>query len=103
MEDRPYCIKMPENRKQAGFGDIIMVAHRGKVYNALVVSNHQPSKILPRYDDEYIVLLHVDEKLEPLSARVTIPLPKQLWSFAKHFSNFIKIHNDCVTITCITI
>ena len=81
-EDRPYCIKMYKNRKQAGFGDVIGVAHRGKVYKALIVSNRKPSKTLPRYDNEYIVLLN--DKLEPLGTRVTIPLPSQLRAFKKY-------------------
>ena len=80
---------MPKNNKQAGFGDIITVAHRGKVYKALIVSNRRPSKTLPRYDHEYIVLLN--DKLEPIGTRVTIPLPSQLRG--------LKMHSKLLAIT----
>ena len=87
--DRPYCIKLPKNNKQAGFGDIVTVAHRGKMYKALIVSNRKPSKTLPRYDHEYIVLLN--DKLEPLGTRVTIPLPSQLRLRKDKFSKVLAI------------
>lgn len=88
-QDRPYCIKLPKNNKKAGFGDVITIAHRGKVHKALVVSNRVPSKVLPRYDHGYIVLL--DSKLEPVGTRVTIPLPSQLRLRKQKFSKVIAI------------
>ena len=88
-QDRPYCIKLPKNKKKAGFGEVITIAHRGKVHKALIVSNRVPSKTLPRYDHGYIVLL--DSKLEPVGTRVTIPLPSQLRLRKQKFSKVIAI------------
>lgn len=74
--DRPYCIKLHKNSKVGKFGDVIKIAHRGKVHNALVVSNRRPSKWLPRYDHNHIILL--DEKLEPVGTRIHGPVPSAL-------------------------
>ncbi len=74
--DQPYCIGLPRNSKVAGFGDVITIAHRGKVHKALIVSNRKPSKQLPRYDSHNIVLLN--DKLEPVGTRIIGPLPSVL-------------------------
>ena len=87
--DRPYCIKMPKNNKSAGFGDVITIAHLGKVHKALIVTNRRPSKTLPRYDHGYIVLL--DKNLEPVATRITIPIPSQLRLMKNKFSKVIAI------------
>ena len=90
--DRPYCIKTPRDNKNAGFGDIITIAHIGKVHKALVVSNRRPSKTLPRYDHGYIVLL--DKNLDPVATRITIPIPSQLRTMKmkdKHSHSVSKI------------
>lgn len=87
--DKPYCIKLPKNKKSAGFGEIVTVAHRGKVHKALLVGNRKISKTLPRYDKEYIVLLN--DKLEPIGTRITIPLPAQLRLQKERYSKVIAI------------
>lgn len=87
--DQPYCIKLPKNNRQAGFGDIISIAHRGKVHKALIVSHRKISKTLPRYDDEYIVLLN--DKLEPVGTRVVVPLPSQLRLRKDKYSKVLAI------------
>lgn len=74
--DVPYCIKLPKNNKVGKFGDIIKIAHRGKVHNAMVVSNRMPSKCLPRYDHHHIILLN--EKKEPVGTRIIGPVPSAL-------------------------
>ena len=74
--DRPYCIKLLRNTKVGKFGDIIKIAHRGKVYNAMVVSNRLPSKWLPRYDHHHIILLN--DKREPVGTRIHGPVPSAL-------------------------
>ena len=74
--DQPYCIKLPKNNRVGKFADIIKIAHRGKVYNAMVVSNRMPSKWLPRYDHHHIILLN--EKREPVGTRIHGPVPSAL-------------------------
>ena len=74
--DRPYCIKLLKNSKVGKFGDIIKIAHRGKVHNAMVISNRMPSKWLPRYDHHHIILLN--EKNEPVGTRIHGPVPSAL-------------------------
>lgn len=87
--DRPYCIKTPKNSKSAGFGDIITIAHRGRVHKALIVSNRRTSKRLPRYDTSNIILL--DDKLEPVGTRIIGPLPSAIRSKERKFSKVIAI------------
>ena len=87
--DQPYCIKLPGNRKSAGFGDIIKIAHRGKVHNALIVSNRKPGRKLPRYDSHNIILLN--NKLEPVGTRILGPLPSVLRRKEGQFSKVIAI------------
>lgn len=87
--DQPYCIGLPRNSKVAGFGDVITIAHRGKVHKALVVSNRMPSKRLPRYESHNIVLLN--DKLEPVGTRIIGPLPSVLRKRGGHFSKVIAI------------
>ena len=89
--DRPYCIRLPKGNKSAGFGEVIGIAHRGKVHNALIVGNRSPSKRLPRYDHWYIVLLN--DNLEPVASRITIPVPSQLRLLKNKFSKVIAIAN----------
>lgn len=74
--DQPYCFKLPKNNRVGKFGDVIKIAHRGKVYNAMVVSNRMPSKWLPRYDHHHIILLN--EKREPVGTRIHGPVPSAL-------------------------
>lgn len=80
--DQPYCIKLPKNSKVAKFGDVIKIAHLGKVYNALVVSNRKMSKYLPRYDHHNIIILN--EKREPVGTRIRGPLPSVLRKNGQH-------------------
>ena len=87
--DQPYCIKLPKNNKVAGFGDIIRIAHRGKTYRALIVSNRKTSKRLPRYDSHNIVLL--DDKLEPIGTRVVGPLPSAIRRKEKKFAKVVSM------------
>lgn len=89
--DKPYCIRLPKGKKTAGFGEVVGIAHRGKVHNALVISNRMISKSLPRYDHWYIVLLN--NNLEPVGTRLTIPVPSQLRLLKKKFSKVIAIAN----------
>ncbi len=74
--DQPYCIKLPKNSKVAKFGDVIKIAHLGKVHNALIVSNRKMSKRLPRYDHHNIILLN--EKRDPVGTRIRGPIPSAL-------------------------
>ena len=87
--DRPYCIKLPKNRKVARFGDVITIAHRGKVHKALIVSNRKMSKRYPRYDSHNIVLL--DDKLQPVGTRIIGPLPSVLKKRQGEFSKVIAL------------
>ena len=87
--DQPYCIKLPRNNKVAKFGDIIKIAHRGKVHNALLVSNRRPSKWLPRYDSNNIILLN--EKFEPVGTRIFGPLPSAIRRKEGQYSKIIAI------------
>ena len=87
--DKPYCIKLPKNNKVAGFGDVIKIAHRGKVHNALIVSNRKPSKKLPRYDSHNIILLN--DKLDPVGTRIIGPLPSALRRKRGEFSKVIAM------------
>lgn len=87
--DRPYCIKLPRNSKVAGFGEIITIAHLGKVHKALIVSNRKPSKRLPRYDTHNIILLN--DKLEPVGTRILGPLPSVLRKRNRDLSKVIAI------------
>ena len=87
--DKPYCIKLPKNKKVGKFGDVIKIAHRGKVHNALIVSNRQPSKWLPRYDSSNIILLN--EKLEPVGTRIIGPLPSAIRRKEGQYSKVIAI------------
>lgn len=87
--DRPYCIKLPKNRKVARFGDIITIAHRGKVHKALIVSNRKMSKRYPRYDSHNIILL--DDKLQPVGTRIVGPLPSVLKKRQGEFSKVIAL------------
>lgn len=88
--DQPYCIKLPKNRKWAGFGDIIRIAHRGKTHMAMIVTHRQTSVDLPRYDSSYIIMLN--EKLEPAGTRILIPLPTAIRQKKdKKFSKVIAI------------
>ena len=92
--DRPYCIGLPKNNKTAGFGDIIKIAHRGKVHNAMIVNNTRPSKSLPVYDRWYIALL--DEKNDPIGTRITIPLPTKMRLRKDKFSKIIAMCNKFI-------
>ena len=74
--DRPYVIAFLQSKKKGKLGDVIRIAHRGKVHRAIIVSNKYPSNKLPIYDYWYVIL--VNEKLEPLGTRITIPLPSVL-------------------------
>lgn len=87
--DQPYCIKLPKNNKVAKFGDVIKIAHRGKVHNALIVSNRMPSKWLPRYDSSNIILLN--EKLEPVGTRILGPIPSAIRRKEGQYSKVIAI------------
>ena len=87
--DRPYCIKPPKNSRVAGFGDVITIAHLGKVHKALVVSNRRPSKRLPRYDTHNIILLN--ERLEPVGTRILAPLPSVIRRRDRQLSKVIAI------------
>lgn len=87
--DRPYCIGLPKNKKSHGFGQIVTIAHRGKVFKALIVSNRKTSKTLPRYDKEYIVALN--DRYEPAGTRITIPIPTQLRMEKERYSKIIAI------------
>lgn len=87
--DQPYCIKLPKNNKVAGFGEVIKIAHRGKVHNALIVSNRKPSKKLPRYDTHNIILLN--DKLDPVGTRIIGPLPSALRKMRGEYSKVIAM------------
>ena len=87
--DKPYCIKLPKNNKVAKFGDVIKIAHRGKVHNALIVSNRMPSKWLPCYDSSNIILLN--DKLEPVGTRILGPLPSAIRRKEGQYSKVIAI------------
>ena len=87
--DRPYCIKLPKNNKVGKFGDVIKIAHRGKVHNALIVSNRMPSKWLPRYDSSNIILLN--DKLDPVGTRIIGPLPSAIRRKEGQYSKVIAI------------
>ena len=87
--DRPYCIKLPKNKREAGFGERILIAHRGKVHKALIVSNRKTSKRLPRYDSWNVVLLN--DKLDPVGTRIIGPLPSALRKREGQFSKVIAI------------
>lgn len=87
--DQPYCIKLLKNNKVAGFGDVIKIAHRGKVHNALIVSNRKPSKKLPRYDTHNIILLN--DKLDPVGTRIIGPLPSALRRKRGEYSKVIAM------------
>ena len=87
--DRPYCIKLPKNSKVAGFGEVITIAHLGKVHKALIVSNRMPSKRLPRYDKHNIILLN--DKLEPVGTRIMGPVPSVLRKRDRELSKVIAI------------
>ena len=82
--DQPYCIKLPKNSKVAKFGDVIKIAHLGKVHNALIVSNRRfrTSKGLPRYDHHNIILLN--DKREPVGTRIRGPIPSLLRKNGEH-------------------
>lgn len=87
--DRPYCIKLPRNSRVAGFGEVITIAHLGKVHKALIVSNRKPSKRLPRYDTHNIILLN--DKLEPVGTRILGPLPSVIRKRNRDLSKVIAI------------
>ena len=87
--DKPYCIKLPKNNKVGKFGDVIKIAHRGKVHNALIVSNRKPSKWLPRYDSSNVILLN--DKLEPVGTRIIGPLPSAIRRKEGQYSKVIAI------------
>lgn len=87
--DQPYCIKLPRNSKVAGFGEIITIAHLGKVHKALIVSNRMPSKRFPRYDTHNVILLN--EKLEPVGTRIMGPVPSVLRKRDRDLSKVIAI------------
>lgn len=80
--DQPYCIKLPKNNKVGKFGDVIKIAHLGKVHNALIISNRKMSKQLPRYDHHNIILLN--EKKEPVGTRIRGPVPSALRKNGQH-------------------
>lgn len=87
--DRPYCIKLPKNSRVAGFGEVITIAHLGKVHKALIVSNRMPSKRLPRYDTHNIILLN--DKLEPVGTRIMGPVPSIIRKRSRELSKVIAI------------
>ena len=87
--DQPYCIKLPKNNKVGKFGDVIKIAHRGKVHNALIVSNRRPSKWLPRFDTSNVILLN--DKLEPVGTRIIGPLPSAIRRKEGQYSKVIAI------------
>ena len=87
--DRPYCIKLPKNSRVAGFGEVITIAHLGKVHKALVVSNRRPSKKLPRYDTHNIILLN--DRLEPMGTRIMGPVPSVIRKRDRQLSKVIAI------------
>ena len=88
--DQPYCVKLPKNRRWAGFGDIIRIAHRGKTHMAMIITHRQTSVDLPRYDSSYIIMLN--DKLEPAATRILIPLPTAIRQKKdKKFSKVIAI------------
>ena len=87
--DRPYCIKLPKNKREAGFGERILIAHRGKIHKALIVSNRKMSKRLPRYDSWNVILLN--DKLDPVGTRIMGPLPSALRKREGQFSKVIAI------------
>lgn len=95
--DQPYCIKLPKNKKVARFGDIITIAHRGKVHKALLVSNRQTSKRYPRYDSHNIILL--DDKLQPIGTRIIGPLPSALKKRQGEFSKVIALASKFIWLT----
>lgn len=85
----PYCIKLPKNNKVGKFGDVIKIAHLGKVHNALLISNRQMSKRLPRYDHHYIVMLN--DKKEPVGTRILGPVPSALRGKQGQYSKIIAM------------
>ena len=85
----PYCIKLYKNNKVGKFGDVIKIAHLGKVHNALLLSNRKPSKSLPRYDQNLIILLN--EKREPVGTRILTPIPSALRRREGQFSKVIAM------------
>ena len=87
--DRPYCIKLPKNSRVAGFGEVITIAHLGKVHKALIVSNRMPSKRLPRYDTHNIILLN--DKREPVGTRIMGPVPSVIRKRDRELSKVIAI------------
>ena len=87
--DKPYCIKLPRNNKVGKFGDVIKVAHLGKVHNALLISNRKMSKRLPRYDRHQIILLN--EKKEPIGTRILGPVPSALRRREGEYSKVIAM------------
>lgn len=87
--DQPYCIKLPKNNKVGKFGDIIKIAHLGKVHNALLISNRRMSKRLPRYDHNHIILLN--EKREPVGTRILGPVPSAIRRKEGQFSKVIAM------------
>ncbi len=87
--DKPYCIKLPKNNKVGKFGDIIKVAHMGKVHNALLISNKKVSKSLPRYDHHQIILLN--DKKEPVGTRILGPVPSALRKKEGQYSKFVAL------------
>lgn len=88
--DQPYCIKLPRDKKVAGFGEIITIAHRGKVHKALIVGNRKPgSKRLPCYDAHHIIMLN--EKLEPVGTRIVAPIPSELRRKSGQWSKVLAI------------
>lgn len=87
--DQPYCIKLPKNNRVGKFGDIIKIAHLGKVHNAMIVSNRQMSKKLPRYDHHHIIMLN--DKKEPVGTRILGPLPSALRGKVGQYSKVIAM------------
>ena len=88
--DQPYCIKLPRDKKVAKFGEVITIAHRGKVHKALIVGSRKPgSKRLPCYDTHHIVMLN--EKLEPVGTRIVAPIPSELRRKSGQWSKVIAL------------
>ena len=87
--DKPYCIKLPKNNKVGKFGDVIKIAHLGKVHNALLISNRKVSKSLPRYDQHQIILLN--DKKEPVGTRILSPVPSALRKKEGQYSKVIAL------------
>ena len=90
--DRPYCVKLPRNSKVAGFGEVITIAHLGKLHKALIVSNRMPSKRFPRYDTHNVILLNMlNEKREPVGTRIIGPIPSVMRKRDRELSKVIAI------------